>query len=148
MSRLALWAPHVARVLLAMPFLLFGVSYFVPFLPAPGPLPDDAATFFTGLEAAGYVMPIVKVVEIAAALALLSNRFVPLALTLLAPILVNIAAIHLILVPPPTIALVLLALEIYLAWVHRAAFQPLFRAEAMAARTSTSPTGAPTTVTS
>jgi len=151
MSRLTLWGPHVARVLLALPFLFASLSYFLPFMPAPepGPMSDGAIAFFTGLEASGYVMPVVKVVELTAAIALLSNRFVPLALTLLAPILVNIAAIHLFLVPPPTTALVLVALALYLAWVHRAAFQPLFRGQLQPAkvRRSTSQAGAPSTVT-
>jgi hypothetical protein len=53
---------------------------------------------------------------------------VPLALVLLAPVIVNIVAFHLFLAPaamPP--AIVVSALEIYTAWQYRAAFRPLFR---------------------
>ena len=57
---------------------------------------------------------------------LLSNRFVPLALALLAPVIVNIVAFHAFLAPSGVaIALVVLALELYLAWTYRAAFRPM-----------------------
>jgi putative oxidoreductase len=59
---------------------------------------------------------------------LLTGRYVPLALTLLAPIVVNIVLFHLFL-EPATLALpiILLGLGLYLAWTERAAFAPLFK---------------------
>lgn len=128
MSQLTLWGPRVARVLLGLPFVIFGLNYFVPFMPAPPPPPESAMAFLGGLLASGYLMPLVKTIEIAAGLALLSNRFVPLALTLLAPIIVNIVAFHFILAPSYGLPTVILALELYLAYSYRAAFQPMLRA--------------------
>jgi hypothetical protein len=81
-----------------------------------------------GLAAAGYFIPLLKTVELAAGLLLLSGRFVPLALTLLAPVVVNIAAFHFLLAPEgaPIAAFLLLA-EGALAWLNRDAFAPLLR---------------------
>jgi hypothetical protein len=62
------------------------------------------------------------------------RRFVPLALTVLAPVIVNIVAVHLFLAPsgfPLTILAV--ALELFLAWSYRAAFRSLLRARTDAA---------------
>ncbi|NUO54346.1 MAG: DoxX family protein [Polyangiaceae bacterium] len=128
MSQLTLWGPRVARVLLGLPFVLFGLNYFVPFMPTPPPPPESAMAFLGGLMASGYIMPLVKSIEIAAGLALLSNRFVPLALTLLAPIIVNIVAFHFILAPSYGLPTVILALELFLAYSYRAAFLPMLRA--------------------
>lgn len=121
-------APVVARVLLGLAFVVFGLNYFLQFLPTPAPDPK-ALPFLGGLMASGYVFPVIKVIEIAAGLALLRGRFVPLALTLLAPILVNILLIHVVLTPSGLpMALFLVALELFLAWSYRAAFAPMLRA--------------------
>ena len=120
--------PVVARVLLGLAFVVFGINYFVPFIPMGAPDPK-VLPFMGGLMASGYVFPVIKTIEIVAGLALLGGRFVPLALTLLAPILVNIVLVHLVLAPAGApVALALLALEIYLAWSYRAAFAPMLRA--------------------
>jgi hypothetical protein len=73
------------------------------------------------------MFPLVKAVELATGILLLAGRYVPLALTLLAPVVVNIVAFHLFL-EPATIAvpLVALALGVYLAWTERRAYAPLF----------------------
>jgi hypothetical protein len=61
------------------------------------------------------------------------KRFVPLALALLAPILVGIVTFHVFLAPSTIApAVVALAMELYLAWEYRAAFRPM-----LAARTTT-----------
>jgi putative oxidoreductase len=127
MTFVSKWAPHAARVLFGLIFLVFGLNFFFGFLPQPPPPPEPALGFMTGLLASGYVFPLIKGIEIAAGIALLANRFVPLALVLLAPIVVNIVGFHL-LAPPAGMAIAILLLELYLAWVHRGAFAPLFRA--------------------
>ena len=85
------------------------------------------AVLLGGLAAGGYVFPLIKTVEVVAGAALLANRFVPLALTLLAPIIVNIAAFHFLLAPSYAMPLALVLLELYLAWQHRSAFGPMLR---------------------
>lgn len=122
-------APVAARILLGLIFTVFGLNFFLHFLPTP-PHEGPAAAFAGALFASGYVFPIVKVVEVLAGLLLLGNRFVPLALALLAPIVVNIVAFHAVLAPAGmALPVVVLALELYLAWAYRGAFIPMLRAE-------------------
>src|SRR5262245_36337906 len=122
MTFVAKWAPHAARVVLGLIFFVFGLNYFLSFLPAQPPMPERALAFLGGLASSGYLFPIVKTVEVTAGLALLTNRFVPLALTLLAPIIVNIAAFHFVLAPSYGMPTMIVALALYLAWHHRAAY--------------------------
>jgi hypothetical protein len=117
----------VARILLGLAFTVFGLNFFLQFLPQHAP-PPDAGTFLAALIA-GKILSIIKPIEIAAGIGLLANRFVPLALTLLAPIEIGILAYHGVFDPSglPVVA-ILLALTIYLAWSYRSAFAPLLRA--------------------
>jgi hypothetical protein len=123
----------IVRTLLGLGFLVTGTNYFVHFMPMPA-MPVPAQQFLGALHDAGYVMPIVKTIEIAAGLALVCNRFVPLALTLLAPLLVSIVGFHLALAPAAIgLPIALLALEIMCAISYRAAFAPMLRARVEAA---------------
>lgn len=128
MRFLAKWGPVAARVTLGLIFFVFGLNYFFKFLPTPPTPPEQALAFLGGLMAGGYVFPLIKAIEVAAGAALLANRFVPLALTVLAPIIVNIAAFHFLLAPSYGMPIALILLELALAWKHRAAFLPMLRA--------------------
>ena len=79
--------------------------------------------------ATGYMMKLVAGTQLISGVLMLVNRFVPLALALLAPVVVNIIAFHLFLAPS-TIApgVVVLLLELYLAWAYRNAFRPMLAA--------------------
>jgi hypothetical protein len=81
-----------------------------------------------GLMKAGY-LTVVSGAEVLIAVLLLMNRFVPLALALLAPIVVGIITFHVALAPA-TIApgIVVLVMELYLAWAYRSAFRPMLAA--------------------
>ena len=119
--------PAVARTLLGLVFATFGLNKLLHFLPQP-PITGAPAEFFGALFATGYMIPLLAVTEIVAGLMLLTGRFVPLGLTLLAPVIVNILGFHLFLAHggfgvPATV----LALEVYLAWVYRDAFAPMLR---------------------
>jgi hypothetical protein len=118
----------IARILLGLGFTVFAVNYFIPFLPAQDPPPAAALPFLGAFAASGF-LTLVKVIELGAGLLLLSNRFVPLALALLAPIIVGIAAFHILLAPAGMpIAIAFVALELVLAWGYRTAFAPMLRA--------------------
>ena len=121
------YAITAARILLGLSFTVFGLNGFLHFLPMPPPPPAGGA-FFGALAATGYMLPLIKGTEVVVGLLLLSNRFVPLALTLIAPVLVNILGYHLFLAPGIGLPLVLLALELGLAWAYRDAFRPMLRA--------------------
>jgi hypothetical protein len=104
-------------------FFVFGLNGFFHFIPQAPPT-GSALTFIGGLAATGYFLPLLKGTEVLAGVLLLSNRYVPLALTVLAPIIVNILAFHFFLAPAGApLALMVLALELYLAWKYRAAFR-------------------------
>lgn len=121
----------VLRVLLGLAFTVFGLNGFLNFIQPPPDMvmPPEAEAFSSALVATGYMMPLIGATQLVAGLFLLANRFVPLALVLLAPFLVNALAFHLALEPtglPNT--LVFVGLLLYLAWEHRAAYAPLLRA--------------------
>jgi hypothetical protein len=122
-------ATTVVRTLLALGFLVFGLNGFLNFMPTPKDLPPDIITVSAGLIKGGY-MAVVSATEIIVAVLLLSNRFVPLALALLAPIIVGILTFHLA-IASATIGpgIVVLAMELYLAWAYRGAFRPMLRAK-------------------
>jgi putative oxidoreductase len=128
MASVTKWLPHVGRVLLGLPFFVFGLAYFIPFIPMPPPEGEPAV--FLGAVVATRIMLAAKIVEVAAGLMLLSNRFVPLALTLLAPVLIGIVLFNATYGPKDLgLPIVLLLLELALAWYHRHAFAGLLRAK-------------------
>jgi hypothetical protein len=118
--------PAAARILLGALFLLSGlVGLLAAPQPAPG-LPEGAIAFSASLMKTGYMFPLISGTEAIAGLLLLAHRFVPLALSLLAPIVVNILLFHLVLEPNGlVVAVVVTALEIYLAWGYRDAYRPM-----------------------
>jgi uncharacterized membrane protein YphA (DoxX/SURF4 family) len=119
------------RLLLGLMFLVFGLNGFLNFIPAPKDLPQDVIMVSTGLMKGGY-MAVVAATEIIVALLLLTNRFVPLALLLLAPIIVGIITFHIAIAPSTIVpGLVVLAMELYLAWAYRSAFGPVLRAKVL-----------------
>lgn len=124
----------VVRILFGLMFTVFGLNGFLNFIPAPAaPPPEGAMTFAIALMKTGYLMPLIKGTEVLAGVLLLLNRFVPLALVLLAPVVVNIVAFHVFLTPGQwTMAIVILALELSLAWAYRSAYRPLLTARATA----------------
>ena len=131
----------ITRSLLGLAFLVFGLNYFFNFLPMPKDAPPaDAIAFIMPFISAKY-MALIKSIEVASGLLLLSNRFVPLALALLAPILVGITWFHITLEPSGLpIPVVLVALELATAWFYRDAFAPMLHAR-------TEPALKPSTVT-
>ncbi len=115
--------PIAARILLGLIFFVFGLNGFLSFMPPP-PMPEPAGAFLGALAATGYMFPLIKGTEVVAGLLLLGGRFVPLALVLLAPVIVNIALFHVALAPGSMVMVVaLLGLELYLAWAYRDAFR-------------------------
>jgi uncharacterized membrane protein YphA (DoxX/SURF4 family) len=122
------WAVIIVRSLLGLLLLFASITYLFKLI-TPPPLTGAMKTFNDGITAAVYLMPTVKVLELACGLAFLSGRFVPLATVLMAPIIVNILGVHLFLGPEGLpVALFLVLANAFLAWHHRASYVPLFRA--------------------
>lgn len=116
-----------ARVSLGLIFFLAGLDGFIDVLPHPSrPLPARALLFAAALLKSGYFLPMLKGTELIAGAAFLSNRFVPLAVALMAPVVLNILAFHVFLAPDGVaLALILVALEAYLAWRYRRVYRPI-----------------------
>lgn len=128
MNQIVSKIPTVARILFGLVFFVFGLNGFLNFMPQP-PQPEKAGMFLGALAATGYMFPMIKGVEVLAGALLLANRFVPLALILLAPIMVNIVAFHAVLAPDGMImTIVLVAIHCYLAWSYRGAFRGVLAA--------------------
>ena len=115
----------VARLLMGLEFFVFGLNGFFHFLPQP-PLPEAPAAFFGAIIKTGYLFQLIMGTQLLTGILLLINRFVPLALALIAPVIVNIILFHLFLAPagigPGALALVL---ELYLAFAYRRTFLPM-----------------------
>ncbi|MBW7895909.1 MAG: DoxX family protein [Opitutaceae bacterium] len=122
--------PAVARWLLGLPLLVFGLNGFLNFIPQPEvALPEGAMKFSVALMESGYMMQLIGLTHLLVGLMLVTNRFVPLALALFAPFIVNSIAFHYFLERSGLpMAGVFLALELYLAWQYRAAFAPMLAA--------------------
>lgn len=115
--------PAIGRWLLGLPLIVFGaLDLFHPMAP-PADLAPQAKAFSLALAQTGYMMPMIGVVLLVGGILLVSNRFVPLALLLLAPFFVNSLLFHLVLehtgIPP---ALVFSSLLLSLAWSYRGVF--------------------------
>ena len=117
----------IARILLGLVFVLFGSNAFLHFLPMP-PLPQGVTgEYLHAFFASGYVY-VIGAFQVIGGLLLLIGRFVPLGLTILAAIIVNIWAFHLLMAPeglPP--AVVVTVLELFLVWSYRDRFAGILR---------------------
>ncbi len=115
----------IARILLGLVFFVFGLNGFLGFLPMP-PLAGVAGAFIGALVSSHYVY-LVSGVQLVAGVLLLVNRFVPLALALLAPVLANILAYHLTMqLSGLPLALLTTILWAILVWRYRAHFTSVF----------------------
>jgi uncharacterized membrane protein YphA (DoxX/SURF4 family) len=118
--------PMIARLLLGLIFFVFGLNGFLNFLPTP-PMPEAAGAFAGALAATGYMFPLIKGLEVIVGLLLLSNKFVPLALIVLAPITVNIVLFHVVLAPAGlALPVIIVLIHAYLAYTYKSVFKPLF----------------------
>lgn len=127
-SNAARYGTAIVRILLGLAFLVFGLNGFLNFIPQPKEMPQEIMAVMGALMNAGY-LTVVSATEVLVAVMLLTNRFVPLALALLAPIIVGILTFH-IAMAPETIGpgIVVLLMELYLAWAYRGAFRPMLAA--------------------
>ena len=118
----------ISRILLGLIFTVFGLNGFLHFIPAP--MPTGIAGQYVGALFVSYYLSVVFTLELAAGILLLAGRFVRAALTILAPILVNIVLFHVCMAPvgyaPAVVAVALWAVLFYR---ERTAFSALFVAK-------------------
>jgi putative oxidoreductase len=125
------YAIILARILLGGMFVFFGANFFGKFMDMPKQdYPEAAQQFMAALVPTGY-MAAVKFLEIVGGLMVLLGIFVPLGLTILAPIIVNIMFFHIFLMgkadPSGFVPLVLLMFLIGRYW---SSFRSLVRVDA------------------
>ena len=111
--------PQLARLLLGLVFVLFGLNGFFSFIPLEAPA-GEAGAFLGALGASGYMLPLIKITEIVAGALLLANRHVTLATLMLAPIVINVLAFHIFLDNSGMLmAVAVSALEGYMLYENR-----------------------------
>src|SRR5438270_9390076 len=91
-------ATIIARSLLGLIFVVFGSNIFLHFIPMPPPPEGPAREFMTALFVSHYLY-LVGALQVAGGLLLLTGRWVPLALTPLGPVIVNILSFHVLMAP-------------------------------------------------
>jgi putative oxidoreductase len=117
----------IARFLLGLIFLVFGLNGFFHFIPAPPPPSGTAGQFVGALFVSNYLV-VVFLLQIIPAVLLLINRYVPLALSLLAPIIVNILLFHILMAPSGlALAIIVTVLWIVVFLSVRSAFAGLLQ---------------------
>jgi putative oxidoreductase len=116
----------IARYLLGLIFLTFGLNGFLHFIPMPPP--TGIAGQFLGAIFVSRLYVVLFLLQIVPALLLLANRYVPLALTILGAIVFNILCIHIFMAPAGLpLALLVTILWFLTAWSVRSSFAPILQ---------------------
>jgi uncharacterized membrane protein YphA (DoxX/SURF4 family) len=117
----------IARVLLGLMFVVFGSNAFFHFLPMPPPPDGPAGDFMKALFVSHYVY-VVAGLQVVGGFLCLIGFFVPLGLTLLGPVIVNILLFHILLMPKGLpMAIVTAVLALIVLFHHRRAFAGLIK---------------------
>ena len=121
------YAIIIARVLLGLVFVVFGSNAFLHFISVP-PMQGQAGAFIGALASSGYIY-VIGALQVAGGLCLvLGGRFVPLGLTLLGPVIVNIMLYHIFLDPAGLpMGIIISILALFLLWVYRYKFPAIFQ---------------------
>src|SRR3954447_13148301 len=120
-------ATIISRVLLGLMFVTFGLNMFLNFIPMPPPPEGPAREFMTALFVSHYLY-VVGALQLAGGILLLSGRWIPLGLTLLGPVIVNIVCFHVLMAPAGLpLALVVSFLALFLLWRYRGHFAGLVK---------------------
>jgi len=120
-------ASTIARYLSGVIFLVFGLNGFLHFIPLPPP--SGVAGQFMGALFVSHYLTLIFALQVIGGVLLLANRYVPLALAILAPVIVNILSFHALMAPSglPLALFVTVLWAMVFAYV-RSAFAPLFQA--------------------
>ena len=120
----------IARLLLGLMFTVFGLNGFLHFIHQPPPPPGSLAMQYFMVMSQSHIMDVAFALQLVGGLILLSGRFVPIALTLLGPVIANILLFHITMDPggiaPGLVALILWLIVFYSV---RYAFAGVFKAQ-------------------
>lgn len=119
----------IVRVLMGLLFVFGSVAFFLKLGGEPQ-LEGKMKTFFEGLVASGYFLSLLKITELVCGIALIAGRFVPLALVILAPIIINILFVHIFLERTGLpVAIFLVLANSFLAYANWDKFKSLLAAK-------------------
>ncbi|GAA4098611.1 DoxX family membrane protein [Mucilaginibacter panaciglaebae] len=125
-------AALIARILLGLIFVVFGLNFFFPqvlHMTSP-PMSKEATAFSMGLWGSGYFFQFLKVIEILSGLFLLINRYTAFFLLVLLPISVNVFLFHTILAPSGIpVGATILVLNLFLCIAHIKYYTGVFTAK-------------------
>jgi putative oxidoreductase len=117
----------IVRILLGLMLVLFGLNKFLQFMPMP-PMPEAAGVFMGALVKSGYLMVVVALVEIAAGVSLLINKYQPLALVIVFPVILNAFLFHLFLdLPGIGGAALAMAMNTFLFFANKESYKSLLK---------------------
>lgn len=121
-------AATIVRILMGLLFIFGAVAFF---LSPPPELPDgNVKAYFIGLAASIYFLPFLKITELVCGIALVAGRYVPLALVILSPIIINILGVHIFLEHSGLpIAIFLVIANSFLGYYYWNSFKSLFAAK-------------------
>lgn len=120
----------VCRLLLGFLYLVFGLDYFLHFIPYQPEHTGAAGTFKTGLYAAGYFYPMQKTIQVLGGISLLVNRYAPFMAVVLFPISLNVLLFHTLLAPEGwPMGVLLAAPNLLLGWGYRKYYGSMFVAK-------------------
>ncbi|MEK6858525.1 MAG: DoxX protein [Nanoarchaeota archaeon] len=117
----------IVRVIFGLAWIFYGAVKFFP-MPAPE-LPAAAVAFLGALGATGYMIPFLGIAELAIGLMLVFNRWVPLSMMILSPIMLNIVLFNLFLslsLSSAIMLLILVLMQVYIMYCTWDAYKPLF----------------------
>ncbi len=118
----------IVRVLMGILFLFASITVLFNLFPQPE-LSGNNKIFMDGINASKYLLPLIKITELACGIAFVSGFFVPLATVVIAPIIINILFTHIFVSPEGLpVAIVLVLANIFLAYANRDKFAPLLEA--------------------
>jgi uncharacterized membrane protein YphA (DoxX/SURF4 family) len=128
-------ATTIARSLLGLIFVVFGLNIFLHFIPMPPPPEGPAREFMTALFVSRYLY-VVGALQVVGGFLLFTGRWAALGLALVGPVIVNIVCFHALMAPAGLpLAIVVSALAVFLLWRHRENFAGLVKAPASPANT-------------
>lgn len=122
----------ISRILLGFIYLVFGLDYFLHFIPYQPLHTGKTGAFIAGLKGIGYFYPMIKVIQITGGLSLLFNLYAPFFAVVLFPISLNVLLFHTILVPSGWLmGVTLMVPNLLLGYGYRRYYSGMFTAKAI-----------------
>jgi putative oxidoreductase len=117
----------ISRILLGFIYLVFGLDFFLHFIPYQPLHTGKAGAFIAGLKGTGYFYPMLKVVQIIGGISLIINRYAPFFAVVLFPISLNVLLFHTFLVPSGWLmGVTLLVPNLLLGYAYRKYYNGMF----------------------